>query len=201
MLRQCPSGIAQRPQHHAVAVPPAMQNSHNDYVSSSTVGKQLKQKSNSLSTAQHPLPALDLSWASFFLRVQLTYLLLISPGLCKACGFLQCICMSVTILLHKLSNRSKWFSHHCKFILLRKSPERLLYTGLFWAPMQTVSLKNSHLTESIAVNRVVFITSANYFTEQQSLNWNHCCKHCCFQMAHACCFHHQRKLFHRRTII
>ena len=63
MLRQCPSGIAQQPQHHAVAVPPAMQNSHNDYVSSSTVGKQLKQKSNSLSTAQHPLPALDLSWA------------------------------------------------------------------------------------------------------------------------------------------
>ena len=26
MLRQCPSGIAQRPQHHAIAVPTAMQN-------------------------------------------------------------------------------------------------------------------------------------------------------------------------------
>ena len=26
MLRQCPSGIAQRPQHHAIAVPTAMRN-------------------------------------------------------------------------------------------------------------------------------------------------------------------------------
>ena len=26
MLRQCPSGIAQRPPHHAIAVPTAMQN-------------------------------------------------------------------------------------------------------------------------------------------------------------------------------
>ena len=26
MLRQCPSGIAQRPPHHAIAVPAAMQN-------------------------------------------------------------------------------------------------------------------------------------------------------------------------------
>ena len=26
MLRQCPSGIAQRPLHHAIAVPTAMQN-------------------------------------------------------------------------------------------------------------------------------------------------------------------------------
>ena len=46
----------------AIAVPSAMQNSH-DYVHSSAIGKQLKQKSNSL--AQHHLPALDLFWASF----------------------------------------------------------------------------------------------------------------------------------------
>ena len=26
MLKQCPSGIVQRPQHHAIAVPSAMQN-------------------------------------------------------------------------------------------------------------------------------------------------------------------------------
>ena len=84
-LRQCPSDIAQRPQHHAVAVPTAMQNSDKDNVRSSAVGKQLKQKkSNSLSLAQHHLPALHLSfWASFFVRVQLTSLLLISPGLCS----------------------------------------------------------------------------------------------------------------------
>ena len=59
-----------------------MQNSHKDNVRSSAVGKQLKRKkSNSLSLAQHHLPPLDLFWASFFVRVQLTSLLLISPGL------------------------------------------------------------------------------------------------------------------------
>ena len=49
--------------------------SHKDNIRSSAVGKQLKQKSNS------HFPALDLFWANFFLRVQLTSLLLISPGL------------------------------------------------------------------------------------------------------------------------
>ena len=39
MLKQCPSGIAQRPPHHAIAVPTAMQNSHKDNVRSSAVGK------------------------------------------------------------------------------------------------------------------------------------------------------------------
>ena len=71
--RQCPSGIAQRPQHHAIAVPTVMRNSHKDNVRSSAVEKQLKQKkSSSPSTAQHHLTALDLFSASFFLRVQLT---------------------------------------------------------------------------------------------------------------------------------
>ena len=56
--------------------------SHKDNVRSSAVGKQLKQnKSNSLSLAQHHLPALNLFWASFFVRVRLTSPLLISPGL------------------------------------------------------------------------------------------------------------------------
>ena len=65
MLRQCPSGIAQRPPHHTITVPTAMQNRviTLDNVRSSAVGKQLKQKkSNSL--AQHHLPALDFLWAS-----------------------------------------------------------------------------------------------------------------------------------------
>ena len=54
-LRQCPSGIAQRPPHHAIAVPTALQNSHKDNVRSSAVGKQLKQKkSNSLSSPSRP---------------------------------------------------------------------------------------------------------------------------------------------------
>ena len=71
-----------RPPHHAVAVPTAMQNSHKDNARISAVGKQLKQKkSSSLSVAPHHLPALDLFWASFFVRVQLISLLLISPGL------------------------------------------------------------------------------------------------------------------------
>ena len=82
MLRQSPSGIARLPPHHVIAVPTAMQNSYN--VRSPAVGKQLKQKSSSLSIAQHHLPAFDLFWASFFLRVQLTSLLLISPGLLQA---------------------------------------------------------------------------------------------------------------------
>ena len=57
--------------------------SHKDNIHSSTVGKQLKQKKSN-SPAQHHLPALDLFWASsFFVRVQLTSLLLISPGLCR----------------------------------------------------------------------------------------------------------------------
>ena len=82
MLKQCPSGIAQRPPHHAIAVPTAMQNSHKDNVCSSAIGKRLKQKkSNSLSLAQHHLPALGLFWASFFVKVQLTSFLLISPEL------------------------------------------------------------------------------------------------------------------------
>ena len=83
MLRQCPSGIAQRPPHYAIAVPTAVQNrqSHS-HVRSSAVGKQLKQeKSNSLSLAQHHLPALGLFWASVFLRVQIPPVLLNSPGL------------------------------------------------------------------------------------------------------------------------
>ena len=80
MLRQCPSGTAQRPPHHAIAVPTAMQDSHKDNVCSSAVGNQPKQK-KSYSLAQLRLPPLDLFWASFFVRVQLTSLLLISPGL------------------------------------------------------------------------------------------------------------------------
>ena len=80
--QQCPSGVAQRPQHHAIAVRTAMQNSHKHNVRSSAVGKELKQKkSNSLCIAQYHLPALDLFWASFFVGVQLTSLLLISPVL------------------------------------------------------------------------------------------------------------------------
>ena len=52
MLRQCPPGTAQRPQHHAIAVRPNCyaEQSHKDNVRSSTVEKQVKQKkSNSLS--------------------------------------------------------------------------------------------------------------------------------------------------------
>ena len=54
---------------------------HKDNVRSSAVGKQLKQKKSN-SQAQHHLPGLDLFWDNFFVRVQLTSLLLISPGLC-----------------------------------------------------------------------------------------------------------------------
>ena len=49
--------------------------SHRDNVRSSAVGKQLRQKSNS------HFPALDLFWVCVFVRVQLTSLLFISPGL------------------------------------------------------------------------------------------------------------------------
>ena len=68
MLRQCPSGIAQRPPHHPTAVPTAMQNSHKDNGRSSAVMKQLKQKKSNPQAQLH-LPALDLFWANFFVRV------------------------------------------------------------------------------------------------------------------------------------
>ena len=86
MLRQ--SSIVPRPQHHAIAVPIAMQNSHKDNVHSSAAGNQPKQKKSklSLSPAQRHLPALHLFWVSFFVGVQLTSLLLISPGLLSNTG-------------------------------------------------------------------------------------------------------------------
>ena len=59
-----------------------MQNSHKDNVRRSAVRKQLKQKKSN-SPAGHHLPPLDLFWASFFVRVQLTSLLLISLWLCE----------------------------------------------------------------------------------------------------------------------
>ena len=83
MLRQCPSGIAQRPQHHAIAVQTAMQNRVTKTMSvPPPLGNSCSKRSPALPLAQHHLPALDLFWASFFVRVQLTSLLLISPELC-----------------------------------------------------------------------------------------------------------------------
>ena len=78
--------------------------SHN--VRSSAVGKQLKQeKSNSVSIAQHHLPALDLFWASFYLRVQLTSLLLILPAFCKqismVCNFVQLLNLDIFFMLQE----------------------------------------------------------------------------------------------------
>ena len=70
-----------KPAKSLIVVPTALQNRVTKTMSVAPVGKQLKQKSNSLSVDQHHLPALDLLWASFILRVQLTSLLFISPGL------------------------------------------------------------------------------------------------------------------------
>ena len=67
MLRQCPLGISQQLQYHAIAVPTAMQDRHIDKVRSSAVGKQLKQKKSNLQGQLH-LPPLDLFWALW--RVQ-----------------------------------------------------------------------------------------------------------------------------------
>ena len=81
ILRQCPPGIAQQPLHQAIAVPTATQNRVTKTMSVvPPLGKQLKQKKSN-SQAQHHLPALDFFCANFFVRVQLTSLLLISPGL------------------------------------------------------------------------------------------------------------------------
>ena len=115
MLRQCPSGIAQQPPHHAIAVSTAMQNSHKNSVHSSVVGKQLEQKKSN-SPAQLHLPVLDLFWASFFVSVQLISLLLISSGLA-----------------------SSWVSSSppCSWSLLgellRECPAHLPALDLFWA--------------------------------------------------------------------
>ena len=111
MLRQCPSSIVQQLLYHAVAVPTAARNSHKDNVCSSASGKQLKQKKSN-SQAQLHLPALHLFWANlwvqqhlppldfacpakasnFFLRVQLTSLLLILPGLLCGSVCVQALC-------------------------------------------------------------------------------------------------------------
>ena len=81
MLKQCPSGIAHRPPHHAIAVPPAVQNSHKDNVRSPAFGKQLKQKKSN-SQAQLHLPALDLFWANLWVQHHLPPLDLAWP--CKS---------------------------------------------------------------------------------------------------------------------
>ena len=81
-LRQCPSGIAQWLQHHAIAVPTAMQSRVTMTMSvAPLLGNNRSRRSPTLSIAQHHLPVLDLFLANFLLRVQLTSLLLISPGL------------------------------------------------------------------------------------------------------------------------
>ena len=63
MLRQCPSGIAQRPPHHAIAVQTVMQNRVTKTMSlaAAAVGKQLKQKKSNSQAQLHP-PTLDLFW-------------------------------------------------------------------------------------------------------------------------------------------
>ena len=86
MLRQCLSGIARQPPHHTTAVPTATQNRVTMSIAP-PLGNNWSKRSPTLS--QHHLPALDLFWASFFMRVQLTSLLLISPGLsCRKGGVL-----------------------------------------------------------------------------------------------------------------
>ena len=95
MLRQCLFGIAQRPPHHTIAVPTSMQNRVIKTMSIALpLGNNQNKRSPTLSLAQHHLPALDLFWASFFVRVQLTSLLLISPGLLRLQGTDLCCCTS-----------------------------------------------------------------------------------------------------------
>ena len=88
MLRQCPSDIAQRPPHYAIAVPTVMQNRVTMSVAP-PLGNSCSKRSPALFLAQHHLPALDLFWASFFVRVQFTSLLLISPGLVNKLSLLS----------------------------------------------------------------------------------------------------------------
>ena len=60
------TGIAQRRQHHAIAVPTAMQNRVTKTVSvAPPLGNNWSKRSPTI--AQHHLPALDLFWANFFL--------------------------------------------------------------------------------------------------------------------------------------
>ena len=82
ILRQCPSSIAERPQHHAINCCPNCyaEQSHKDNIRSSAVGKQLKQMSNSLSLYSPAPPSL----------------LLISRGLCFSIPLSSCLCTSDT---------------------------------------------------------------------------------------------------------
>ena len=95
MLRQCLASIAQQPPHHTIVVPTSMQNRVIKTMSIALpLGNNQNKRSPTLSLAQHHLPALDLFWASFFVRVQLTSLLLISPGLLRLQGTDLCCCTS-----------------------------------------------------------------------------------------------------------
>ena len=80
MLSQCPSGIAQRPPHHAIAVPTAMQNRVTMSVAP-PLGNKWSKKSPTLQPSSTSLLLISSVWTSFFVRVHLTSLLLISPGL------------------------------------------------------------------------------------------------------------------------
>ena len=86
---------------------------HKDNVRSSAVGKQLKQKKSN-SQAQHHLPGLDLFWDNFFVRVQLTSLLLISPGLCMIIRLHQSSSLYIVLLsLSVVAFRPSAFAVRC----------------------------------------------------------------------------------------
>ena len=102
MLRQCPLTVVQQLVYYAITVSTAVWNSHKDNVHSSAVEKRLMQKKSTFkpSSTSLLLVSSGLTWGSsitslllispepaevfnFFVRVQLTSLFLISPGLCK----------------------------------------------------------------------------------------------------------------------
>ena len=74
----------QRPQHHGNCCPICYAEQGHNVMTMSVaplLGNNRSRRSPTLSIAQHHLPVLGLFFANFLLRVQLTSLLLISPGL------------------------------------------------------------------------------------------------------------------------
>ena len=120
MLKQCPSGIAQRLPHHAIAVPTAMQNRVTKTISvAPPLGDNWSKRSPALKPSSTSLLLISsgLTWGS-----STTSLLLISPRPAKVSNFLLRVQLTSLLLI------SPFFSFFFSSVLIS-----LLITGL-WRP-------------------------------------------------------------------
>ena len=97
MLRQCPSGIAQRPPHHAIAVPTAMQNRVTKTMSvAPPLGNNWSERIPTLKPSSTPLLLIS---SGLTCGSSTTSLLLISPGSVKASNFFVRVQLTSLLLI------------------------------------------------------------------------------------------------------